>query len=175
MEPTKLLIDGAPGIHAVDALLAAYSDRLEWDKKFYGRDADGLLDALEHTGEVVINNGTGQLWTVEWNEGDIIAVHPHAEWCDQCECYHNAMPDNVTEYKVAQSLMPYIINGDDSGIELDEVAQVDQFLELEAAGMSNYHWTCSAYEHESETVVCDITGLLAECVELFLVNMGEVK
>lgn len=68
---------------------------------------------------------------------------------------------NITsiDYNIAESFLPYIINGDDSGISPEEAKMIDKWFSTE--GLRT--WVLEVMSEESEFEVCDICGMLASC------------
>lgn len=73
------------------------------------------------------------------------------------------------EYKVAEHFLPYLVNGDDSGLEPDEVAMVDEWLSTATVGWSDADGHDWVYAHESvdsgdsEFAECEVCCKLAMC------------
>ena len=131
-----------------------------------------FLDEVIDDGDLYIKEVNSEFWRVEFNDGDIIAVHPGAEWCDICERYEIPPDENITVYQVGEHFLSAIINGDYSGLSDTDEGALDNWIGAETEGMKNHHWACVP-EHGSEFSDCDVTGLKSTCVELHLVNMGE--
>lgn len=81
-------------------------------------------------------------------------------------------PPWVTEYSVADSLMSYFINGDDSGLTADEVTACD-CLQPAGEGCWSYPTTSEAQEQGFGT--CDVLGLGANLHALWWVDTALAK
>lgn len=95
--PTIILVDGIHGIHTVQFLLQNYKDNLYVDQlpDYYERvsdlididnpentDYDDFEDAICKGIVYVRNDHDGRYYSVAFSDGDIIAIHPDAEWND---------------------------------------------------------------------------------------------
>lgn len=177
---TTLLVDEIYGIHTVKRLLDNYKDRL-FVRDHPNKEPEPIDEdiSLEHLDEdisddcVFIKSLVGDLWSVQFNDGNIIAINPKAIWCDRCDRYEFELPENVSVFEVTSDYLPYIINGDCSGLSDEEIEQVDKFLTFESDGITNFHWSYNT-DHNNFTR-CDISKLSADCVELHLVNMDGIN
>ena len=77
---------------------------------------------------------------------------------------------NLIEYTVADHFLSAIINGDDSGLDDDDKAQLEAFYEKESTGCESGHWDTDS-EEEASFSQCDICGLYANCVTLYWVEV----
>lgn len=64
-------------------------------------------------------------------------------------------------YKVAEHFLPYLVNGDASGLEDDEVAMMDEWLATATVGWSDADGNEWVYAHES--IDPDSEGDFSEC------------
>ena len=88
-----------------------------------------------------------------------------------------------TEYSVLEAFLCLVFNGDDSGLEPDEVKEWSEFEDLavkDAGSPANWHWSTKPSEYDEdederdEFAECDATGMMGSCATLVLVNMDEV-
>lgn len=173
MDATILLVDGLHGHNAVAQLRTHYADRLRVVESPRGDylhvvDYSHIYEEIEE-GSVYVRDNEGTHYRVQFENGDIIAVHPDAEWCDTCECYH-LVSGNVTRYQVLEALLPALMNGDMSGLTDLEASQLVSFEDTETDGIENWHWSVFS-DHYDEFAECDITDVRGRTVELHLVNM----
>jgi hypothetical protein len=192
-EPTRILVDGSAGHYAAENLLTRYPTFVEHDGHMMplpdylasegetleavfnpenpecGENIDWLID-----GRLIVKNDDGEYWVIAWNDGDLIAINPLADWCDQCEAYHMPLPSNVTSYRVGAEFVAALVNSDNSGITDWEENQLLSFEARETKGIEYLHWSCNS-DHTEEFEECEITGLRGNTVELHLVNMDGVK
>jgi len=173
MDATILLIDGLHGISAVTRLIEQYADRL----RVVGSPRGDYLPVVDYTyledeineGSVFVQDNEGTHYLVQFEDGDIIAVHPNSEWCGACECYH-LIEGNITRYQVLEALLPALMNGDTSGLTDQESSSLAEFEDRETYGIDNWHWS-AWLDHCEEFAECEVLGVRGRTVELHLVNM----
>jgi hypothetical protein len=181
---TLLLIDGLHGIHCIDMLVSLYGDRLSTTEKtayvplsnidFWDCSKDYRNECIEDmigNGELFARTNDNQYLRVEWRDGDIIGVNLEAVYCEICDDYEEAIPDNATVYQVLSSFLSALINSDNTGLNDDERIALDAFEQLETNGLDDWHWSYNP-NHSNEFGLCEITGLRGVTSELHLVNMG---
>ena len=78
--------------------------------------------------------------------------------------------NTTIEYTIAEHYLSYIINGDDSGLEPEEIEQVDDFLAHEQIGS----WLIDLPDTEEggQFARCEICGLYANCYTITATNLG---
>ena len=172
--PTVLLVDGIHGINAINCLMSEYKNRLYIVESPRGEKLPltdtSYIDEVITDGDLYARSNTGEFWRVEFNDGDIIAVNPNAEWCDQCDRYELPLDDNITVYQVGAYFLAAIINGDLSGLTDREASQLVTFEGRETDGLKHFHWSYNT-DHAQEFDTCEITGMRGNTVELHLVDM----
>lgn len=137
MEPQKLLITDAAGVYAWKQLAECYP--LYWESgEPIGDDVKAALmdvDALDYwdgvtywQDDLYVKDDDGLLWSL-YQEGDIWAIHPDAEWSDTLEAYY-LRPANSVELELPESIEYYLTYGNDGGGYTDEdVAMFERFLD----------------------------------------------
>ena len=74
---------------------------------------------------------------------------------------------NKTEYNVCAHYICSMINGDDSGLVDSDIDLVNSFME----GLPNGHIDVTS--DEAEFTRCEVSGLMANCYEITVIEMGE--
>jgi len=180
---TLLLVDGLHGINGIDRLVNLYGDRLFTTEKtdyvsvsnidFWDCSTEYRNECLEemiYNSELFAKTNDDQYLRVEWRDGDIIGVDQKAVYCEICDGYEEAIPDNVTSFEVGQHFVAALINGDTTGLNDDEQVALEAFEQLETNGLDNWHWSYNT-NHSNDFGLCEITGLRGATTELHLVNM----
>lgn len=130
------------------------------------------LENIEWLLDSIMISIDDEYWPINWDELNIIAINPSAEWCEICEVYEMPLPDNITSYIVGSELVCALINGDVSGLEQWEEESLESFEANQTEGINNFHWSTG---HDIEFDKCEITGFMGNCVELHLVNMDNIE
>ena len=174
MDSTILLVDGIYGVNSVTKLVSEYETRLYIVESPRGEKLPltdtSYIDEVITDGDLYARSNTGEFWRVEFNDGDIIAVHPDAEWCDRCGQYEMPLGDNVEVYRVGEHFLAALMNGDVSGLSDSESSLLVKFEEQQTAGLERWHWSYDA-DHGEEFSRCEVTGTMGSTVELHLVVM----
>jgi hypothetical protein len=136
-EPTQELVDSHHGIYAWQSLAQRYPLYYENGDPITKRDKRDLIntddpdywDTIAYLeSELHVKHKNGELWRIEQHDGDIIAIHPDAEWNDYLNCYRLPRPDEsiliIPEY-----VLCYLFNGDQSSLTTDELAQCDRLCD----------------------------------------------
>ncbi len=88
---TELLVDGVHGIHCVPSLADRYPLFHEdgtplTDQELGGLKGENWCEEIDYMGDIYVKCVEGLLWYV-YQDGDIWAVHPDAEWSDSEEWF----------------------------------------------------------------------------------------
>ena len=138
-DATCELVDSHHGIHALSVLVSTYPDNL-CDSAGNAISADDLAElagddgceAFDWIEPHIRDDGSGVIHRIEWREGDLIAVHPDAEWSDYLDCMY--LPeDSDIQYTLPDWSLCYLVNGDSSGLTDSETEQIDRYCESEPA------------------------------------------
>ena len=90
-EPTRLLVDGAAGIYAWKSMAERFPLFREGGTPLTSEEVEGLkgddwCEQLDWLGDLYVKADDAKLWQV-YQDGDIWAVNPEAEWFDLDEWY----------------------------------------------------------------------------------------
>ena len=103
MNATIVLVDSHHGVNCAESLCARYP-LFTQDGGFRPLTLSELLspDNCEwfDSMDLSVRNDDGTYWRVEFHEGDLIAVNPDAQWCDECEQYEVGPCPELIEEKV---------------------------------------------------------------------------
>lgn len=79
---------------------------------------------------------------------------------------------NTYEYNVCSAYVPYLINGDASGLEDWEIDKLQTFEKVIQEEHGAGHWGYNDIQGE-RFCYCDVTDVRAECVLMDWIVMGE--
>lgn len=79
---------------------------------------------------------------------------------------------DITEYTICQHFLPALINGDESGLEQEDVDALAAWMAREEFDLRVGHFDTDSDE-ESSFALCDVTGLRGDTVTLRWVAMRE--
>lgn len=81
----------------------------------------------------------------------------------------------ITQYTVCTHFFSAIFNGDESGLEEDEVAKLNAWLESEGFNLQYGHFSTEDGESESHFGHCEVTGEQGDVADLEWVQMRDPK
>ena len=79
--------------------------------------------------------------------------------------------NTTIEYTIAEHYLSYLINGDDSGLEFNELSQLVNFLIFE--NIQGWERSINS-EDEGQFAQCDVCGLYANCYTVTFFRVARV-
>lgn len=169
-------------LDCVKLLAKPGADCLQWDSEnddgWIARDFVGTVFALSPSGKYYqpwTTNQTeddeeqdGVFWeTFEETLSENGCWHESGE-CDPCDvfvCRKVDLPDEVSTYTLPAHWASYLINGDASGLEDDDQAECDAFIEKEGINVFDCVGESSFYRrNDAGTLACDCCTYLARVI-----------
>lgn len=170
IEPAIGLVDSHHGIHAQRVLVENYRSNLcDWrgnpwlpgDLDYLASDDLGAWDDIE---PYIRNDENGLIYRLDWREGDIIAIHPDAEWSDYLDEWF--IRGDAVEYQIPSWAMCYLVNGDNSGLTDHAIDMCDTWSDSEDGHAFHRGFTIISEPYFSRSndlgdcLACDVVDVL---------------
>ena len=174
-DATCEMVDSRHGIYALSVLVRNYSENLcdAVGKPLSADDMADLagdegMDAFDWIEPHIRDNDNGLIYCINWREGDLIAVHPDAEWSNYLACMF--LPeDSDIRMTLPDWSLSYLVNGDASGLTDGEIKQIDRFCKAEPAIAAGTFTIVSepyfAHSNDLDSPGSNVVDVIATAVE----------